>query len=98
MHRAFVKKILFIPIVPMAQFFPYTIDNLFGLANIMTPEKIIGMNIRRLRKERGWRQKDLAEKYAEHTGKTCNDKYISFIETGRQWLGKGQVHHAVRKT
>ncbi|MDY0188999.1 MAG: helix-turn-helix transcriptional regulator [Syntrophus sp. (in: bacteria)] len=54
----------------------------------MKPEKIIGLNIKRLRKERGWTQPVLAEKYAELSGDSCSYKYISGIETGRRWLGK----------
>lgn len=55
-------------------------------------EKLIGYNIKRLRLARGWKQKDLASQYALLSGRSCNEKYISLIETGRRWLGKASFY------
>ena len=60
----------------------------------MDLEKIIGANIRRLRKKAGWNQKKLADIYAPYAEEgTCNDKYISLVETGRKWLGSGSFRN-----
>lgn len=58
---------------------------------MLTPEKIIGYNLRRLRQIRGWKQRQVADMYEQLSGRTCNDKYISAMERGSKWPGKATI-------